>query len=319
MTDTSLASPFVHLRVHSEFSVVDGIVRIPELVSKAVEFGQPAVALTDLSNVFGLVKLYKAARKAGVKPIAGCDVYIQNDADRDKPFRLLLLVANRAGYLHLCQILTRAWLDNQYRGRAEVRREWFEGVDGLIALSGGRTGDVGHALEAGRADEAGALARVWARLFPGRYYIELQRVGMEGDESYVQAAARLAASLDLPVVATHPVQFLERDDFRAHEARVCIADGEQLGNPRRTRRFTTEQYFASSQEMAERFADIPSALANTLEIARRCTLTLKLGTPRLPEFPTPDGITLDDYMVGLAEAGLEKRMAQLFPDEAQRN
>ncbi|HEU0230497.1 MAG TPA: DNA polymerase III subunit alpha [Burkholderiaceae bacterium] len=318
MTDTSPASPFVHLRVHSEFSVVDGIVRIPELVSRTVEFGQPAVALTDLSNVFGLVKLYKAARKAGVKPIAGCDVYVQNDADRDKPFRLLLLAIDRNGYLELCRLLTQAWLDNQYRGRAEVRREWFKEVDGLIALSGARAGDVGHALEAGRAAEARSLAQAWARLFPNRYYVELQRAGMDGDETYVQAAVRLAASLDLPVVATHPVQFLDRTDFRAHEARVCIAEGEQLANPKRTRRFTTEQYFTSSSDMAERFADIPSALANTVEIARRCSLTLDLGTPRLPNFPTPEGISLDDYMVGLAEEGLEKRMVQLFPDEAVR-
>ena len=318
MTEMSTTSSFVHLRVHSEFSVVDGIVRIPELVSRAVEFGQPAVALTDLCNVFGLVKLYKAARKAGVKPIAGCDVYVQNDDDRDKPFRLLLLAIDRNGYLELCQLLTRAWLDNQYRGRAEVRREWFQETRGLIALSGGRVGDVGHALEAGRAAEARALAQSWGRMFPGRYYVELQRAGVDGDEAYVQAAIRLAASLDLPVVATHPVQFLERGDFRAHEARVCIAEGEQLGNPKRTRRFTAEQYFASSQEMAGRFADIPSALANTVEIARRCSLTLDLGTPRLPNFPTPEGVTLDDYMVALAEEGLEKRMVQLFPDEAVR-
>ncbi len=318
MTEPNLTSPFVHLRVHSEFSVVDGIVRIPELVAKAVEFGQPAVALTDLANVFGLVKLYKAARKAGVKPIAGCDVYVQNDTDRDKPYRLLLLVASRAGYLALCQVLTRAWLDNQYRGRAEVRAEWFQGVDGLIALSGARAGDVGHALDAGRVEEARDAALAWSRLFPNRYYIELQRAGVDGDEAYVQAAVRLAAALGLPVVATHPVQYLEPGDFRAHEVRVCIAEGEQLANPRRRRRYTTEQYFASSQEMAARFADVPAALTNTLEIARRCTLTLTLGTPRLPEFPTPDGVALDDYMVGLAERGFEARMAVLFPDEALR-
>jgi len=319
MTDTNSAFPFVHLRVHSEFSVVDGIVRIPDLIDKVGEYGQPAAALTDLANVFGLIKFYKAARKAGIKPIAGCDVYVQNDQDRDKPYRALLLVANRQGYLSLCRVLTRAWLDNQYRGRAEVRREWFQGQDGLILLSGGRAGDVGHALEAGRMPEAISLAREWSALFPGSYYIELQRAGAEGDETYVQAAMRLAAQLDLPVVATHPVQFLEPGDFRAHEARVCIAEGEQLGNPKRSRRFTPQQYLTSSQEMAERFADVPSALANTIEIARRCNLVLDLGTPRLPEFPTPDGITLDDYMVKLAEEGLDVRMRQLFPEQTQRD
>ena len=318
MTDVNDSSPFVHLRVHSEFSVVDGIVQIPELIKKVAGYGQPAVALTDLSNIFGLIKFYKAGRKAGVKPIAGCDIWLQNDEDRDKPHRLLLLVRTHQGYLNLCDILTRSWLDNQHMGRAEVRAEWLLGKEGLIVLSGGRGGDVGQALEAGRDDEARTLAAKWAKAFPGSYYIELQRSGADGDEAYVQAALRLAARLDLPVVATHPVQFLDAGDFRAHEARVCIAQGEQLANPKRPRRFTQEQYLLSSQDMAQRFADVPSALANTVEIAKRCNLTLHLGTPCLPNFPTPEGVTLDDYLVELAETGLQKRMAQLFPDEAER-
>jgi DNA polymerase-3 subunit alpha len=318
MTAATSPASFVHLRVHSEFSVVDGIVQIPDLVKAAAGFGQPAVALTDLANIFGLIKFYKAARSKGVKPIAGCDIWLQNDEDREKPFRLLLLVTNRQGYLNLCDLLTRAWLDNQYRGRAEVRREWLEGKEGLILLSGARAGDVGHALEAGREHEARAVARRWAGQFPGRYYIELQRAGAEGDEAYVQAALHLAAELGLPVVATHPVQFIAAQDFRAHEARVCIAEGEQLANAKRVRRFTEDQYLLGSDEMARRFADVPSALANSVEIARRCNLTLDLGKPRLPNFPTPEGVTLDDYMVRLAREGLERRMLQLFPDESER-
>ncbi|TCT04896.1 DNA polymerase III subunit alpha [Paralcaligenes ureilyticus] len=318
MTESINPSAFVHLRVHSEFSVVDGIVRIPSLVDRVAEFGQPAVALTDLTNIFGLVKFYKKARSHGVKPIAGCDVWLQNDQDRDKPSRLLLLVTGHQGYLNLCDVLTRAWLDNQYRGRAEVRREWLADKAGLIVLSGARGGEIGQALEAGREHEARTLAQWWAKRFPDHYYIELQRTGVEGDEAYVQAALRLAAELKLPVAATHPVQFIEASDFRAHEVRVCIADGEQLSNPKRVRRFTEDQYLLSSQEMWRRFADIPSALANTVEIAKRCNLTLDLGTPCLPNFPTPEGITLDDYLVRLAEEGLVRRMAQLFPDAGER-
>jgi len=318
MNDLNHSTPFVHLRVHSEFSVVDGIVQIPGLVKKVLAFGQPAVALTDLSNIFGLIKFYKTARGKGVKPIAGCDVWIHNEAERDKPHRLLLLVKNHQGYLELCDILTRSWLENQHMGRAEVREEWLEGRQGLIALSGGRHGDVGQALESGRGDDAAAMARKWAHRFPDSYYIELQRAGLDGDEAYVQGALRLAAEFGLPVVATHPVQFLEPDDFRAHEARVCIAEGEQLANPRRTRRFTQEQYLLSSEEMLERFADVPSALANSVEIAKRCNLTLTLGKPCLPDFPTPDGISLDDYLVQMAEEGLDRRMTQLFPDQAER-
>ncbi len=309
---------FVHLRVHSEFSVVDGIARIPALVNKAVEFGQPALALTDLCNLFGFVKFYRAAQGKGVKPIAGADVWLENEQDRDKPQRVLLLARNHAGYLALCELLSRAWLNNQYRGRAELRREWLQQQDGLILLSGGRAGDVGQALEAGREEEAVQLAQQWAAHFPDAYYIELQRSGADGDEAYVQAALRLAAKLGLPVVATHPVQFLEEEDFRAHEARVCIAEGEQLANPRRPRRYTDQQYMLSSEEMARRFADVPSAVTNTVEIARRCNLILELGKPRLPDFPTPDGIPLDDYLVQLAEEGLERRMQQLYPEEAER-
>ncbi len=318
MTMSTVSSPFVHLRSHSEFSVVDGIARIPDLVKRAKAFGQPAMALTDLANLFAWIKFYKAARKAGIKPIAGCDVWLGNPDDADKPFRLLLLATDHTAYLDLCELLSRAWTENSQSGRAELRREWLSGKSGLIALSGARAGDVGHALEAGRLDEARRLARQWAADFPGGYFIELQRAGFEGDEAYVQAALRVAADCGLPVVATHPIQFVEPEDFRAHEARVCIAEGELLGNPRRVKRFTPEQYMPGSDEMARRFADVPSALANTAQIARRCNLTLTLGHPELPLFPTPDGVSLDDYMVHLANEGLQRRMLQLYPDADER-
>src|SRR5690606_31020556 len=205
MSEAVISKPaFVHLRVHSEFSVVDGIVRVPDLIKRVAQLGQPAVALTDLSNIFGLIKFYKGARGKGVKPIAGCDVWLTNDDDPDKPFRLLLLVRNHKGYLNLCELLTQSFLTNQGRGRAEIRREWLAGREGLIVLSGGRAGDIGHALDAGNAITALSLARQWGQLFPGAFYIELQRSGADGDEAYTQAAMRLAADAGLPVVATHP-------------------------------------------------------------------------------------------------------------------
>lgn len=318
MNSATAVPAFVHLRAHSEFSVVDGIARIPDLIDRAVAFGQPALALTDLCNLFGYIKFYKAARKAGVKPIAGCDVWLRNPQDRDKPFRILLLATDHRAYLELCRLLTRAWIENGYRGRAELDREWLHGDTGLIVLSGARAGDVGQALENGRDDEALQLARQWAADFPGSYFLELQRAGFDGDEAYVQLALRLAARAELPVVATHPIQFISSEEFRAHEARVCIAEGELLGNPRRVRRFTPEQYMPDTAEMAQRFADVPSALANAVEIAKRCNLMLDLGHPQLPQFPTPDGVSLDDYMVHLAENGLDMRLMQLYPDEAQR-
>ncbi|OGT02260.1 MAG: DNA polymerase III subunit alpha [Gallionellales bacterium RIFCSPLOWO2_02_60_31] len=310
---------FVHLRLHSEYSISDGMVRVDGAVAAAHGDAMPALALTDLSNVFGLVKFYQSARGKGLKPIVGCDVFISNDADRDRPHRLLLLCQSREGYLLLCRLLSRAYLENQHRGRAELRREWFhEGTSGLIALSGAHLGDVGCALLSGNAKQAEQFAQEWAGLFNNRYYLEVQRAGFADEEHYIQAAAQLAAKLGLPVVATHPVQFLAADDFKAHEARVCIAEGYVLNDKRRARQFTAQQYFKTQAEMAELFADLPEALQNSVEIARRCNLSLVLGKPRLPDFPTPDGQGLDDYLRGQAALGLRQRMALLYPDETER-
>ncbi|HET9022998.1 MAG TPA: DNA polymerase III subunit alpha [Burkholderiaceae bacterium] len=314
---------FIHLRLHSEFSVVDGIVRIDEAVKKAARDGQGALALTDSANIFGAVRFYAAARKKGVKPIVGCDLWITNDADRDNPFRLAILVQDRAGYLNLCDLLTRAYLDNQHRGRAEVRLEWFEEQDGrhaqgLIALSGGRHGDVGSLLLAGKLEAAKLAAQRMAAAFPARYFLELHRTGHERDAAQTRAALALAAQTKLPVVATHPIQFMEKDDFRAHEARVCIAEGYTLADPRRPRRYTEQQYFKTQAEMEQLFADVPVALANSVAIAQRCNLVLELGRPRLPDYPTPTGITLDDHCRALAGEGLEKRLAARYPEEAER-
>ena len=300
-----MAAPrFVHLRLHSEYSVSDGIVRIEEAVERARADAMPALALTDAANLFGMVRFYGAARAAGVKPIIGADCWLQNEADRDKPCRLLLLCASRAGYLRLCDLLSRAWLRNQYRGRAELAREWLQETEGLIALSGAAAGDVGQALMAGNGEAAERVAQGWAQLFPGRYYVELQRTGHAHAEALVARSVALASRLGLPVVATHPVQFLDAADFRAHEARVCIASGHILGDQRRPRRFTQEQYFKRQDEMAQLFADIPHALENSIEIARRCNLAIELGKSRLPDFPTPPGVTVDDYLRQQAHAGL---------------
>jgi len=320
---------FIHLRLHSEYSIVDGIVRLDEAIAAAAGDGMPALALTDLANAFGTVKFYQAARGRGVKPIIGCDIWISNEADRDKPYRLLLLCASHAGYLRLCELLTRAYRSNHYRGRAEIAKGWFAetGTEGLIALSGAHHGDVGQALIADHMPLAQELARGWAALFPGRYYVELQRLGPEAMtagaaavplENHVQRALQLASQLKLPVVATHPVQFLKPDDFRAHEARVCISEGYILSDQRRPRKFSAEQYFKSQAEMGALFADIPEALANSIEIARRCNLALTLGKSRLPKFPTPGNAGLDQYLHDCALAGLEGRMRQLYPDEAER-
>ncbi|MEZ5616388.1 MAG: DNA polymerase III subunit alpha [Rhodocyclaceae bacterium] len=314
---------FVHLRLHSEYAIADGMVRLDEAIDRAAADGMPALALTDLANLFGMVKFYSGARGRGVKPIVGCDAWVEPAAgtgERDRPARLLLLVKNRAGYLRLCELLTGAYLGPRSRGRPEISRAAFAAGDnsGLIALSGAALGDVGQALLMGSTAPAEAAAREWARLFPDSFYIELQRHGQAQAEALIAASIALAAQLDLPVVATHPVQFLDRDDFKAHEARVCIAEGYVLADPRRPKQFTEEQYFKTQAEMQALFADLPEALENAVEIARRCNLSVELGKNQLPQFPVPEGVTLDDYLTQQAEAGLARRLALLYPDAAER-
>jgi DNA polymerase-3 subunit alpha len=319
---------FVHLRTHTEYSVVDGTLRIDAAAAAARADGQGALAISDLNNLFGAVKFYSACRGKGVKPILGADVLLEPAAtapggDR-QPSRLLLLVQSSAGYLNLCELLARGWVHNAQRAQAWLKWEWLQELGaGLIALSGADAGAVGAALLAGDTERAQAMASRLATLFPGRYYIELQRAGLPGNEEHVQAAVALAAQMQLPVVATHPIQFLHGDDFEAHEARVCIAEGEALANPRRVKRFSREQYFKTRAQMAALFADLPSAVANTVQIARRCNLTLVLGKPQLPDFPTPliDGRRMapDDYFRQASHEGLERRLAALYPDAARRD
>ena len=322
------SAAFVHLRLHSEYSITDGMVRLDEAVARAVADGMPALALTDLANLFGMVKFYSGARGRGVKPVIGCDVWIapavaaggRGAGEGERASRLLLLVKNHGGYLRLCELLTQAYLGPRNRGRAEISRAAMAAGDnaGLIALSGAALGDVGQALLMGGTAQAEAAAREWSRLFPDSFYIELQRYGQPQAETLVSASVALAAKLDLPVVATHPVQFITREDFKAHEARVCIAEGYVLADPRRPKQFTEEQYFKTQAEMQALFADLPEALENSVEIARRCNLSIELGKNKLPLFPTPEGVSLDDYLTRQAEAGLQRRLAQLYPDAAER-
>ncbi len=321
---------FAHLRTHSEFSVVDGTTRIDELVKAAADGGQPALALTDLSNLYGAVKFYKEARGAGIKPILGADVWVQGlGADEKSLSRLLLLVQNTQGYLNLCELLSRAWTENLVPNQAVMRWEWLaKGAAGLIVLGGSQTGASSGALPQALIQNdfarAESIAMRIAEAFPNRFYIELQRAGRGDDEVYIAAAVALAAKLKLPVVATHPVQFMTAEDYEAHEARICIADGDILGNQRRARKYTVDQYFKSSVEMEALFADIPSAISNTVEIAKRCNITLVLGKPQLPNYPTPvraDGLPtpISDYFRELSFAGLEERLELLYPDTLIRD
>jgi len=297
--------PFVHLHVHSEFSLSDGIVRIDDLVAAAVRDRAPAVALTDLANLFGAVKFCQAAVRAGIKPIIGSDVWIENATDRNKPYRLVLLCQNHEGYLHLNRLLTRAYADGQHAGRPCISREWLqENAGGLIALSAAQDGDIGQALIGGHLDVAERLAKEYAEWFPSRFYLELQRTGQSLQEDHVHAAVSLAIRTGLPVVATNFVHFLTADDYEAHEVRVCIQEGRTLTDSRRPHHYTQEQFFRNGQEMAELFEDIPEALSNSLEIARRCNFRLDFTGYFLPNFPLPSDQSVETVLQERAQAGV---------------
>lgn len=308
---------FVHLRLHSEYSLVDGLVRIKPLIQRCVELGMPACALTDQTNFYGLIKFYQAAMAAGIKPIFGSDFLLRGDAEGAQPSMLCLLAKNEQGYRNLTSLISRAYLEGQHQGVAMIQQEWLSGMsDGLIALSGGRAGDIGQALLAGQPELAEARLAVWQSLFPERFYIELQRTHRADDEEYLHAAVALATASDCPVVATNDVRFLHAEEFEAHEARVCIHEGRTLDDPRRVRRYSEEQYLKSAEEMAELFADLPEALANSVEIAKRCSVEIELGKNHLPDYPVPEGLTLEAFFRQQAHEGLTARLEGLFDTTA---
>jgi DNA polymerase-3 subunit alpha len=273
-----------------------------------------------LNNLYGAIKFYKEARGKGIKPVVGAEIFLESlTQDAAQTSRMILLVQNHQGYLNLCELISRGWTQNVIKAVGVVKLAWLQELsEGLIALSGAQAGALGQALVQGDTTRAGEIALQLAGIFPHRFYVELQRAGRADDEAHVNAAVQLAARLNLPVVATHPVQFTQPDDYEAHEARVCISEGEILGNQRRVRKFTREQYFKSSAQMQTLFADIPSAIENTVEIARRCNLTLVLGKPQLPNYPTPNGMAIDEYFRFASHEGLKERLLHLYPDEAKR-
>ncbi|NNF50689.1 MAG: DNA polymerase III subunit alpha, partial [Woeseiaceae bacterium] len=305
---------FVHLHVHTEYSLVDSTVRIPALMARCATERMPAVALTDQNNVFGLVKFYRKALAAGVKPLVGVDLRIYNDDEPARPYKLVLLVQDNDGYRNLSKLVTQSYIEGQYRGEAMVRREWLtaKSCDGLIALSGGLHGDIGHALHAKHDDQARSLLDGWCDVFPNRFYLELVRTGRSGEEQCVRASLALASETGTPVVATNDVRFIEPGDFNAHEARVCIHEGRVLADAERPRNYSAQQYLRSADEMAELFADAPEALANSVEIAKRCNLDLKLGGSVLPAFPIPQGQHEAAYLETQARRGLDAALGHIF-------
>jgi len=302
---------FVHLRLHTEYSLLDGIVRVPELMAAVAAAGMPAVALTDQSNLFAMVKFYKEATAAGVKPLIGVDAWIREAGEHAPPSRVVFLCQTLKGYRHLTQLVSRSFLEGQQRGVPMLERAWInrDMLHGLIVLSGGLEGDIGQALSRGRDEEAARCLSRWRELCGDRFYLEVQRTGRAGEQVYSEAVMDLAAAQGVAALATHDVRFLTRAEFEAHEARVCIHDGALLADPSRARRYSEEQYLKSPAEMAELYADAPALLANTLEVAKRCSLEIRLGASILPAYPVPSAFTTEDYLREESRRGLEQRLA----------
>ncbi len=315
-----MTASFVHLRLHTEFSLVDGLVRVKPLIKSVAAAGMPAVAVTDMSNMCSLVKFYKAAMGGGIKPICGADIWLAS-ADEDGPLsRMTLLAMNAKGYRNLTELVSRGWSEGQSNDLVIIQRDWVkEAAEGLIALSGAKEGEVGHALLDGEPAAAEALLREWMAVFPERFYLEVQRTNRVNDEEHLHAAVTLADKVGAPLVATNDVRFIKQDDFAAHETRVCIGEGRSLDDPRRLRTYSDQQYLKTPQEMAELFSDLPEALENTIEIAKRCNIEVQLGKYFLPDFPVPAGMTMDEYFRQVSFEGLEERLAVLWPKETTPN
>jgi DNA polymerase III subunit alpha len=303
-------SQFVHLRLHTEYSLVDGIVRVPELMAAVSAAGMPAVALTDQSNLFAMVKFYKEAMSAGVKPVIGVDAWIREAGERG-PSRIIFLCQDLVGYRHLTQLVTRSFLEGQQRGPPMLERAWLQSdmLQGLIVLSGGADGDIGQAISRGRDDEALRCLARWQELCGDRFYLEVQRTGRGGEEAHTDAVMELAQRRGVAALATNDVRFLTRGDFEAHEARVCIHDGALLADPSRARRYSEEQYLKTPAEMAELFADAPELLDNTVEVAKRCSLEIRLGASMLPAYPVPEGSFVEGFLREESSRGLAVRLA----------
>jgi DNA polymerase-3 subunit alpha len=316
---------FVHLRLHTEYSLVDSVVRIDSergedgrvlregLIDAAARIGMPAVALTDQGNLFALVKFYRSAQARGIKPLIGVDLWLREDGERAEASRLVLLCQNEGGYRNLTRLVSRSYLEGRGRGGPTVERGWLDAasVEGLIALSAGREGDIGRQILTGRLTEARQTLDGWLTLFGDRFYLEISRTGRHGEEECIAGSLELAARAGVPVVATNDVRFLRREDYEAHEARVCIREGTRLADASRPRRYSDQQYLRSPEEMAKIFEDIPEALENSVELARRASLDLRLGRSWLPAYPVAAGRTVEQELADASAAGLERRLAQL--------
>ena len=312
-----MTQPFVHLHVHSDFSLVDGVIKIKSLIEESKENEFPSIALTDQSNMFALIRFYKAAMEAGIKPICGVDLLIRNDEDLNKPHVIIFLIQNNIGYKNLTELVSKSYREGQHLGRPMINLDWLtpKSCEGIIALSGGRDGDIGRALLLDNENLAKKRLERWLKIFDSRFYLQLVRTGRIHEENYLHSCIQLAQSEKVPVVATNGVCFLKSDDFLSHEVRVCINEGRTLDDPKRLKNYSDQQYLRSTEEMCELFSDIPEAIQNTLEIAKRCNLELVLGKNFLPDYPVPQNMSIGEFLTIEAKNGLAYRLEKILNKE----
>jgi len=301
---------FVHLHIHSEYSLVDGLVRIPELINSFKNQPGSMVAITDQSNLFSMVKFYQAATEAGIKPIIGADIWLMNGSDQNHPHRLILLCQNEIGYRNLTELVSRSYIEGQFNGKPQVDKEWLrQASEGLIAIASARSSDIAEALLGNHFEVAETLLEYWTLTFPDRFYLEVTRTGRMDEETHIQAAVRLAEKKGCALVASNDVRFIKREDFEAHEVRVCIHEGYTVHDPNRSKLYSEEQYLKTPEMMKALFSDLPEAIENTVEIAKRCTLKLELGKIHLPKFPVENNVPIEQQLEKLAHLGLKKRFS----------
>ncbi len=307
--DQHSMTDFIHLNLHTEFSIVDSLVRIDDLITRTKKNGGWAVALTDRTNLFAAVKFYQATTAIGIKPIIGCEIAIHNPQREQTPFFMTLLCQNLAGYKNLTRLLSKAYVEGQIKGDPQIHHEWFLGAtEGLIALSGGTEGEIGQALLGAHPERAHELTQSMKTLFPERFYFEIHRVGFPHEEDYIDRILELSIAECIPLVATNKVRFFHPTDFQAHEVRVCIQEGRTLSDPTRSKRYTEQQYFRTPQEMQKLFSDLPEAIENTVEIAKRCNFEWSLGQVFLPNYPIPKGLSAEEYLKAEAQRGLNTHL-----------
>ena len=304
-----MSNQFVHLHLHSEFSLQDSTIRLKPLIAETRKRGMAAVALTDLSNLFAMVKHYKIATANGIKPIFGADVWVHHGDRQETLSRLVLLCMDDSGYLKLKQLISRSFQDGQVADRPTIDIDWLsESSTGLIALSAGLEGDIGMAIKSHKPALAEEYLTQWQSVFDNRFFLELQRTGRPQEEAYIAQSVDFSRRFQVPVVATNDVRFMDADDFDAHEVRVCVCSGFTLDDQRRPKTYSDQQYLRSADEMVALFTDIPEAIENTVNIAKACNVRLNLGENFLPDYPVPDGYDVNSFFRHVSEQGLEKRL-----------